>query len=154
MINERLKQLRKLKKITQLELAKEMNVAKTTIASYEQGVSEPSIAMMTKLAKYFNVSPSYLMGWDSIQPNSSGQTMLFDDLLSIPVYESEKHLIESFRNLTFEDQNSICEILYLYPQLDNESKNQLLSLLNCFSKQSSKIASLERKYKNLTENSL
>lgn len=154
MINERLKQLRKSKKITQLELAKEMNVAKTTIASYEQGVSEPNIAMMTKLAKYFNVSPSYLMGWDSIQPNSSGQTTLFDDMLSIPVYQFEKHLIESFRNLTSDDQNDICEILHLYPQLDNESKKQLLSLLNCFSKQSSKIALLEQKYKNLRENSL
>ena len=48
MISERLKQLRKSKNITQAELAKEMNVAKTTIASYEQGVSEPNIAMMTK----------------------------------------------------------------------------------------------------------
>ena len=60
MINERLKQLRKLKKITQLELAKEMNVAKTTIASYEQGVSEPSIVILLPIScfySYFHKSP-------------------------------------------------------------------------------------------------
>ncbi len=149
MISERLKQLRKLKNITQLELAKEMHVAKTTIASYEQGVSEPSITMMTKLSNYFNVSPSYLMGWESIKQNTNGQSELLDEIKPTPVYDSEYELISKYRKLTPYDQEDIKLIMDTYPKLNDEYKKHFKSLLDFFSEQSSAISSLERECKEL-----
>ena len=151
MISERLKQLRKSKNITQAELAKEMNVAKTTIASYEQGVSEPNIAMMTKLAKYFNVSPSYLMGWEPIIPNTSGQLPLLDDITQFPLYTFEYELIKKYRELSIYDQQYIGHMINVYPKLTEEYKENINSLLDFFSKQSSKIASLEQECKELKD---
>lgn len=62
MLGTRLKELRKQHNITQFELASALNVAKTTIAAYEQEVNEPSSTMLEKLADYFNVTIDYLLG--------------------------------------------------------------------------------------------
>lgn len=61
---DRLKQLRIEKHITQKELAGFLNVTQNAIFNWENGKREPSIEMIEKIANYFNVSPSYLMGWD------------------------------------------------------------------------------------------
>lgn len=62
MFNERIKTLRLNKGITQATLASKLNIAKTTLAAYEQGKNEPSIETLTKIADYFNVSIDYLLG--------------------------------------------------------------------------------------------
>lgn len=62
MLKDRLKQLRQEKKITQSELSKALNVAKTTIASYEQGINEPGLSMLVKISQYFDVTTDYLIG--------------------------------------------------------------------------------------------
>ena len=68
--NERIKSLRQSKSITQSKLAKELSIAKTTLAAYEQGKSEPSINTILKLADFFNVSIDYLLGRTNIKsPN-------------------------------------------------------------------------------------
>lgn len=62
MLNTRLKQLRSEYNITQTTLAEALGIAKTTLAAYEQGKSEPNIDMLIKLANYFNVPIDYLTG--------------------------------------------------------------------------------------------
>ena len=57
----RLKELRKSRKITQLKLAMELNMAQNTISRYETGEREPSINDLIKIADYFNVSIDYLL---------------------------------------------------------------------------------------------
>ena len=58
----RLKDLRKEKKITQLQLAMELNMSQNTISRYETGEREPGINELISLADYFNVSIDYLLG--------------------------------------------------------------------------------------------
>ncbi|RKI36739.1 XRE family transcriptional regulator [bacterium D16-51] len=74
MFAHRLRALRQEKNLTQTELAKKMNVAKTTIASYEQGKNEPNLSMLIKIADYFNVSIDYLLG------NSDGRIISDQEL--------------------------------------------------------------------------
>lgn len=70
MINQRLKQLRAENNLTQTNLADILGIAKTTLAAYEQGKSEPSIDTIIKLADFFNVSIDYLLGHTNIKsPN-------------------------------------------------------------------------------------
>ena len=60
--NERLKQLRQQEGLTQRELAKSIEVGRTTISEYESGKIVPKQEGLLKLANYFNVSVDYLTG--------------------------------------------------------------------------------------------
>ena len=59
---DRLKELRKDKKITQDDLAKALGVKRSTISAWENQTSSPSDELKLKLAVFFNVSLDYLMG--------------------------------------------------------------------------------------------
>ena len=57
-----LKVLRSKAKQTQSDVAKAIDVDRTTYAKYESGASEPSIEMIQRLARHFGVTIAYLMG--------------------------------------------------------------------------------------------
>ena len=58
----RLKELRLANGLTQKELAKSIEVGRTTISEYESGKIVPKQEGLLKLANYFNVSVDYLTG--------------------------------------------------------------------------------------------
>ena len=58
---DRLKALRKEKKLTQSELGSMLNYGYTAISNYESGRNEPSIKDLKKIAAIFNVSMDYLL---------------------------------------------------------------------------------------------
>lgn len=62
MLSENLKNLRKTKGITQEELAIRLNVVRQTISKWEKGLSVPDADTLIKLADYFEVSVSELLG--------------------------------------------------------------------------------------------
>lgn len=70
MFNERLKQLRKEKKLSQLELAKIFNLGRTTITQYETGDRNPDLGILQKMAEFFGVSTDYLLGSETNQTSS------------------------------------------------------------------------------------
>lgn len=59
--SQRLKELRKREKITQEQLAQIIGVERSSIGKYETGTI-PSIEILTRIAKYFNVSTDLLLG--------------------------------------------------------------------------------------------
>ena len=61
----RLKKLRKQKKLTIVELAEKIGVTKLTILNWEHGTHEIKGSNAKKLADYFNVSIPYLLGYDT-----------------------------------------------------------------------------------------
>ncbi len=61
-LKERLYQLRTDAGLTQEELAKRINVGRSTIAGYEKGTTQPSYTVLILLADYFEVSLDYLFG--------------------------------------------------------------------------------------------
>lgn len=67
--NERLKQLRLANGLTQKELAKSIEVGRTTISEYESGKIVPKHEGLLKLSNYFNVSVDYLTGVSN-EPNT------------------------------------------------------------------------------------
>lgn len=60
MIN-RIKELRKERKISQEDLSKVMNVARSSISMYENGELDLSTDTLVKLSNYFNVSIDYIL---------------------------------------------------------------------------------------------
>ena len=62
MFAERLKELRKICNISQLQLANAILVTPQTISNYETGKREPRISELISLSGYFHVSVDYLIG--------------------------------------------------------------------------------------------
>lgn len=79
------------RKLTQKELAKQLNLAPSTMGSYVQNTREPDFDTLKTIAKYFDVSTDYLLDFTSNQTLSHQE----DDLLRV------------FRSLT-STQKEIC----------------------------------------------
>lgn len=80
-MGERLKELRLKKGATQEEVGKVINVTKPTIMKYEKGLVENlKRSSIEKLAKYFEVAPSYLMCLDENKTDHLG-----NPVTSIPI---------------------------------------------------------------------
>jgi len=58
----RLRELRKEKKLTLIELAKIVNINKTSISRYELGEVEMKADIIEVFSNFFNVSTDYLLG--------------------------------------------------------------------------------------------
>lgn len=65
LISERLKKLRKDRKMTMEEVANRMNTTKQNIYKYEHGkIDNMPLSRIEQYARIFHVPPSYIMGWD------------------------------------------------------------------------------------------
>ncbi len=56
-----LKHIRKLRKLSQMKVAMDLNISRETLSHYENGRREPSIEMLNKMSVYFNASIDYLI---------------------------------------------------------------------------------------------
>ena len=61
-IGNKITELRKQHNFSQTELAKQLGASRTIVGNYERNENTPSIDMILKLAKVFNVSLDYLVG--------------------------------------------------------------------------------------------
>lgn len=61
-INEKIKELRTEKGLTQKELSKVLGIGQSTISEWEKGIYEPTASAIKMLAIYFNVTADYLLG--------------------------------------------------------------------------------------------
>ena len=59
---ERLREQRELHHLTQSQLAKEMDVTRSSVNAWEMGISLPTVAKLVQLAVRFSVSTDYLLG--------------------------------------------------------------------------------------------
>ena len=58
----RLQQLRKSKQMSQQDLGKELGVSKVSISGYEKGSRVPSMEVLIKILKIFDISADYILG--------------------------------------------------------------------------------------------
>ena len=75
----RIKKLRKEKKITQICLSIELEVSQETISAYEKGKYYPSAAMLIKLRDIFGVSIDYILGLSDTRFDPLSETNLTED---------------------------------------------------------------------------
>ena len=66
-INNRLKKLRKDRKLTQQQLAEGFGLGISSISSYESGDRKPSYAVLKQYSAYFHVSTDYILGFENRQ---------------------------------------------------------------------------------------
>ena len=102
MFSERLKELRKEKRITQEQLAAIIGVERSSIGKYE-GKSHiiPSDDVKYRIAEYFGVTVDYLMGYSDNPHPHSGNISLTDE---------ESELVTIYRSLNAAGRNMVLHI--------------------------------------------
>lgn len=111
-IGKKIKDLRIQREMTQGDVAKALNTTCQAIFKYEQEiVTNIPTDKIEQLAKLFDVSPAYLIGWDDTQPT-----------ISIPLptdglTDEERKLLEKFRCLS--DERKALAIQLLDPLAEN-----------------------------------
>ena len=62
-----IKELRKNRKLNQVELAKQLNVSQQTVGAWETGRAIPGSDTLDMLANYFGVTTDYLLGRNGLE---------------------------------------------------------------------------------------
>lgn len=106
---ENLRTLIEEKDITQKELARQLNIAPSTLGSYVQNTREPDFSTLKMIAGYFDVSIDYLLDY------SSGKTS----------NHQEDELLRIFRSLS-QDQKDICiEQCRVFVRMNHKEKAEM-----------------------------
>lgn len=71
MLSENIKKLRKVKGLSQEELASSLNVVRQTVSKWEKGLSVPDSEMLVKLANELNTTVNILL--DETKPNNKAE---------------------------------------------------------------------------------
>jgi transcriptional regulator with XRE-family HTH domain len=116
-IGMNLKFLRRMRGMSQTELANKLGLSRNNIASYESGMVEPNSINFLKMASYFQVNPQDML-----------EKVLSENPTDIvPLEENPQNTIESYITEHMEDftrqTNSITKILEGYQEFYNMRKD-------------------------------
>ncbi len=114
MLSDKLRQLRREKKLTQNQLAQILNVSNGTIAMWETNKRQPDIETIKKIAKVLEVSTDYLLETriSPPQPKNLDNTIVVfgrgEGRTEYQVSEEQmkalKSLLETMKNIPDEDK--------------------------------------------------
>ena len=113
-MSTRIKELRREKQMTLLEVAKRLGVSESTVQRYESGaISNLKYETIISLSSLFGVDPCYLMGWDVSASESS---------ISIEVSSEERRLVEMYRSLNIVGRRKALESVEDLTQIEKYIK--------------------------------
>ena len=84
MIADKIKLLREASQLTQTELAKKLNITRSSVNAWEMGISVPSTTYLIELALLFHVSTDFLLG---LEQNNTIDISTLSEREAILVYE-------------------------------------------------------------------
>ncbi len=118
MLGERLKKLRRDKKLTQEQLGKKVNVTKVSISGYENGNRTPDTETLQNLADFFGVSTDYLLGRSDNQKPIQSVTVAGQDISLSPeelkLFEELKKHPVLFHDLASDPEAKVKELIKLF----------------------------------------
>lgn len=96
MIADTIKALRQRAELTQSELAKKLNITRSSVNAWEMGISIPSTQYIVELAQIFKVSTDYILGMSNdniinIASLTEEQTKIIFSLIKYFNNENEKN---------------------------------------------------------------
>lgn len=141
MPNNRLKQLREERKLSQKDVANKLKIPPTTYSGYENNKREPNSEMLINLADFFNCSIDYLIGRSNERINDSVLDKVLEldnDLLedSGNIYDARRMQIYRDSNMNIKDifsetvSNREIEHITKYRTLDGYGKKAVDSVLD------------------------
>lgn len=127
---DRLRQAREAAGLTQLELAKRLNVTKSSVCNYENGVSSPKEDVMLRIFDALNVTPNFLFQ-DSFAAScvSNASCCEFPKFLGedAPPTNSELELLRKLRSLSPVHRSAIETLVEQFYPVDTGEKRGVVS---------------------------
>lgn len=105
MLGDKIKELRKSKRINQMTLSKYLNVSKGAIGMWETNKREPDIQTIKQIANYFNVSLDYLLENEFKETNKKNQEKIKSE--SNYVITSEQNYEKILKLVLFDEIENI-----------------------------------------------
>lgn len=88
---QRLRDLRRAKKLTQTQVARRLDLSKTSISGYENNIKTPSIEVLIQISILYGVTTDYILGLEE-------RKMIFTDGLTDRQQELLSLLLMEFRS--------------------------------------------------------
>ncbi|TRZ38559.1 XRE family transcriptional regulator [Niallia circulans] len=133
-LKERLKELRKIHKLTQSNVAEFLGISESAYGYYEQGRNEPSLASLKILADKYNVNTSYLLGETDFPSKDIAKVILAGEEITLTaeeykVFEELKRHPILFHDLAKDPKKKIKELIKLQKArnilfADDEEENE------------------------------
>lgn len=98
-------ELRKSYKLSQAELAEKLNISKSTLGHYEQGVSLPPSQLLVSISKFFKVPVDYLLGIITCEKEYSKLSDKFSDSVTFA------DMINRIGNLNFKNRKALVYLI-------------------------------------------
>jgi transcriptional regulator with XRE-family HTH domain len=112
MFAQRLRELRKKKKLTMKEFGKKFSLAESTISGYENGTRTPDLSVIDQFADFFEVSTDYLLGrTDNPQPIIKERSGTHSTEVEKFAEEKLQRLISVIANMSKEEQEEFMSFL-------------------------------------------
>lgn len=141
----RLKELRKEKKLSQKEIAKEMSISEKTLSRWENGESQIKPEKSQQLADYFGVSVGYLLGYNEghnrihdlfgTTPKKGDMGIIeLSEMIGLNFIKSDKEIkdIQSDILVALKFSESLQNKLVLYGSVSKTYTNQLEHITSFF----------------------
>jgi transcriptional regulator with XRE-family HTH domain len=109
-IGEKIRYLRIKNKLTSKELSKALNISEASVSLIENGKRKPSLDIIVKSAKFFEVSTDYLLGLsDPLQMEASTSKTDISNIL-----ENTLDLLNSQNYILFDGKNVDSKTIILF----------------------------------------
>ncbi len=116
---KRLRELRLQKKMSQRQLADILHVTQQSVYKYERGIAEPDLDIIIAMAKYFDTSVDYLIGYSDVPVKYE----LYDVEHSLT--PTEQRLLDYYRSLSPAGQGIIQALIPAnFPSSEDNKNNQ------------------------------
>ncbi len=99
-----LRYLREKNGLSQSQLAKGLGVTQQTVNKYENHTTEPDIATLVRIARFFNTSVDFLVGNTSIERK-------YEEVCRYDLNDGEQKVMEGFRETTESGRDIIMAML-------------------------------------------
>lgn len=115
---QNIKSLRLHKSMSQLEMAKQFNLSRTSYAQYESGARVPDMSTLFEMADFFGVKMDALFNADS-------KTLMNNVLLYNSMSQIEHELLKTFASLSDYSKGKLLERAYILHDEENKFLNKL-----------------------------
>jgi len=114
-----LRYLREEMELSQVDLAKKLNITSQALSQYELNKRMPDIEMINKIADFFNVSVDYLLG------RTDEKKIILDSVNDASIeYYADNKIIKDINGLSPESKKDLEEYIKLLKLRDMQKRNK------------------------------
>ena len=128
-LGKKIKELRQKLSLTQKDFTKDLSITPATLSAYEKNTVNPSISVITEIAKKYNVSADWLLGLKD--NNSTNEIINYSDILKPLITLTKSNKMLKITDLVrYLDDDEEWALIFRRDSTDKEVIDNIDNLLN------------------------